>query len=1021
MKNFWNDFATPGAEFRGAPFWAWNGKLEEQELRKQIRLFKRMGLGGFFMHARVGLGTPYLSDTFFDCVRACQDEAQKEGTLAYLYDEDRWPSGAAGGIVTKNPDFRQRRLLLFELKPDEAAQHMPQGKIHLIAAGKVDGRRLTGLRALPSLTEAVKPGESVLVFEERPMKCSTWYNFQSYLDTMNPEAVREFIRVTYARYEKEVGDTFKTVSPAIFTDEPNYGHVCESLNAANTEIEIPWTPALPEEFRKRFGSDLLPHLAEIFYDVEGTDAFPTRWRYMETITSLFVNSFSRQIGEWCAGHGIDFTGHALMEDTLSEQTRAIGSAMRFYEHMQIPGMDLLTEHWRVYDTAKQVASAARQFGRNRRLTETDGCTGWDFPFAGHKALGDWQLALGVNLRCPHLSYYTMAAEAKRDYPASIFYQSPWFAEYAAVEDYFARLTAVMTKGEEQREILVLHPIESMWGIIGKDFKKDAATRELDESLIALRDQLLENHLDFDYGDEELLSRHARVAGKRLHVGKASYRVVLVPSMHTMRGTTLALLQKFHAAGGVIAFAAPAPKRLDGFPSIAVQEFARHFSGDWLRAAEAGRVLRVSDAAGKMPAPILSSLRRGDTFDALFLCNTGHTQDQLRHGADDDPTRCVDRRAAFDHVLITFDSPLGGAAMELDAETGAVFAADAEYNAGRWTIRTSFPTLGSRLFVVQKKAPEKMPAPRPAALPARDTAALDKNWKIRRSEPNVLVIDHFRAAEADGAFGIPEYVIALDDRLRKAQNLEKRGSNMPQPWLQIPPSGHSVRLRLEAVFECSELPASPVELGIEFPALYHIRLNGLPVFTDDESGFYCDASLRKLPLPLHAFRKGENTLELETVFHDHHPGLEAVFLLGDFGVTKNTLTAPCTSLHAGDWVAQGLPYYGGNVIYSQRIASPTGRMRLRFGEWGGTALRVLVDGVPGKVIGWPPYVAELRDLPAEFELGIEVLGHRRNVLGPFYCGESWPTWTGPGSFKMYVSPEKNLVPCGLLENPILEVL
>ena len=28
---------APGKEFRGAPFWAWNGKLEPQELRRQIK------------------------------------------------------------------------------------------------------------------------------------------------------------------------------------------------------------------------------------------------------------------------------------------------------------------------------------------------------------------------------------------------------------------------------------------------------------------------------------------------------------------------------------------------------------------------------------------------------------------------------------------------------------------------------------------------------------------------------------------------------------------------------------------------------------------------------------------------------------------------------------------------------------------------------------------------------------------------------------------------------------------------
>ena len=55
------EFAFPGSAWRGKPFWAWNGKLEPEELRRQIRVMRRMGMGGFFMHARVGLATPYLS------------------------------------------------------------------------------------------------------------------------------------------------------------------------------------------------------------------------------------------------------------------------------------------------------------------------------------------------------------------------------------------------------------------------------------------------------------------------------------------------------------------------------------------------------------------------------------------------------------------------------------------------------------------------------------------------------------------------------------------------------------------------------------------------------------------------------------------------------------------------------------------------------------------------------------------------------------------------------------------------
>ena len=93
-------FRSPTSEYRAAPFWAWNCKLEEKELLRQIDVFHRMGFGGFHMHVRTGMDTEYLSDEFMQLIRACTDKAKGEKMLAWLYDEDRWPSGAAGGIVT---------------------------------------------------------------------------------------------------------------------------------------------------------------------------------------------------------------------------------------------------------------------------------------------------------------------------------------------------------------------------------------------------------------------------------------------------------------------------------------------------------------------------------------------------------------------------------------------------------------------------------------------------------------------------------------------------------------------------------------------------------------------------------------------------------------------------------------------------------------------------------------------------------------------------------------------------------
>ena len=73
----------------------------------------------------------------------------------------------------------------------------------------------------------------------------------------------------------------------------------------------------------------------------------------------------------------------------------------------------------------------------------------------------------MNFRCPHLTHYSLAGGAKRDYPASIFEHSPWWPYYGEVEDYFGRLSLMLTQGKPVRDVLVIHPVESAWGVYGR--------------------------------------------------------------------------------------------------------------------------------------------------------------------------------------------------------------------------------------------------------------------------------------------------------------------------------------------------------------------------------------------------------------------------------------------------------------------------------------------------------------------------------------------------------------------------
>jgi hypothetical protein len=939
---------------------------------------------------------------------------------AWLYDEDRWPSGAAGGLVTKDPRYRQHRLRVALATPRSFKTRT--GLLATFAARITPDRRLASVRPLTAKTRP-RTDEQVLSFEVVTAPCEDWYNGYTYLDTLSHEAVQKFIDVTHKKYTREIGEHYGPLVPGIFTDEPNYGHVWRDAEPGPGEKACwtaSWTPKLPKVFKQRYGYDISPLLPEVFFDIEGQAVSQPRYHYFDCLTFLFVDAFARQIGQYCDEVGLLHTGHVLAEGSPSSQTNVVGSAMRFYEHMQAPGIDVLREANREYDTAKQCASVAEQTGRRWVLSELYGCTGWQFPFEGHKAVGDWQAALGVNLRCQHLSWYTMAGQAKRDYPASIFCQSPWWELYPTVEDYFARVGVLMSEGRAVRELLVVHPLESTWLCMGAGAAQETRRHELDRRLETLRDWLLEANLDFDYGDEEMLARLASVRGKgaapRLRVGKAEYAAVLVPPTITLRATTVKLLQRFAKAGGAVVMARPVAGFVDAAESNRARTLAARVKevpferNALLRALEKpARVLSILGQDRCEAAAVLYNLRENGNERYLFVCNT-------------------DRKEGTGPLEIVLEDKCE--VEEWDPADGSRWKAAFRNPRGRTRIRTELAASGSRLFVLKSKC-EKTLTPRPTLHDVSRLALKPGTWDIRRAEPNVLVLDRPRFRIGGGNLQGPMEVLKADARIRSALDIPHRGGRMVQPWARKRSrGGPAADVVLEYTFEAETIPGGELALALEQPERFCIRLNGFILDADADAGWWTDRCLRRIPVDPGFVRRGENVLELMTPF-DENTDLEAMFLLGEFGVrvdgTRLTLIRPPRTLHTGDWVTQGLPFYSGAIAYLGEMERPGGgdRVLLTLPALGGACVRVIVNGALAGVIGWQPYEVDLTEhlRPGRNELVVEVVSHRRNSFGPLHHRETVTPWTGPGEFVTQGRDwreDYSLIECGLLADPEIVV-
>ncbi len=981
LKELLADFAAPGVEYRGAPFWSLNGKLEETQMREEIRAFREMGFGGFFFHSRSGMATPYLSGEWFHYVNVAADEAEKCGLQMWIYDEDRWPSGSAGGIVTRDARYKVRFLICHT---GEVADDTPVvGRF----AASFNGESLTGYRPLKK-EEKPDANETQLTFHLHLGADDPWFNGACYLDTLNPLAVNEFVNTTHEAYLKHCGKYFNRVIRGFFSDEPNF-------NSFPGDRTLPWTENLAETFQKTFHYDIRAALPELVFPTKKPIS-KARLDFRRHLTARFDAAFGKTIGDWCKKHALVFTGHLLGEDTLSKAARNAGSPMRFYREMQMPGIDLLTEHALVFNTAKQCVSVARQLGMPRRLTECYGCTGWDFSFAGYRALGEWQYALGINFRCLHHAHYTLEGTGKRDYPASISRHSPWAKQFRAVENYFARLGAVLSKGNEVAKLLVVHPIESA-------FSRIVGTAEVPENqkLTALTNFLLSHQFDFDFGDEEILAQKGKIVPKMLCVGNAAYQVVLVPEMATIRATTLEMLQNFARNGGKVFYCGDAPEYLDGTLSSLPQEIYRGFVPfDETTLSDAVAPDFQLTQKGEAATSCLALQKEGKDFSTLYLVNTGceFPADPMAAPRVAERTiRCLD-------LQVQWRVPENFKLYQLDAETGRIY----RQNFTRQRDKIAFPCpLGALesalLLATQEEIADALPAKAevlPAFTPLPQTVAA-----VTFEEENVLVLDQLQCF-ADGQEIKGKTYLQIDAELKTLCGVTED----IQPWCKKPGvPKHTFQLEMRYEFFYETLPEKEMFLALENLELYAITLNGNAV-APQICGFWCDRAIVKVALPTGFFREGKNELRLKRRYDETTPGLESLFLLGDFGVKEDALTAPVKYLKYGDWTKQELPHYAGNIVYE--IELPEGTKSIRFPAVGGAAVENVETG---EIKMLPPFTMETCGATT---LKIRILGSRRNAFGPFYRDDHHqPMRRGaPGDFFALEREEKLLVPGGILLPP-----
>jgi len=958
------NFANPGNHYGSAPLWVWNTKVTKADIDSMLYGFKKNAFGGVFVHPRPGLITEYLSQEWFDDYAYTVRKGKELGLDVWIYDENSYPSGFAGGHVPEvMPESYNQGQMLHLTRVEVLPEVMGEFEYCL----KEENGSFTDITGRWK-DYAGKTGNYYLFNKEYYYR-SPWFGGYSYVDLLVKGVTEKFIDVTMSGYAKSIGAEFGKTVRGVFSDEANI----ETQGAGN----VRWTPDLFAVFRQKWGYDLLLHLPSLFE--ETGDWKKVRHDYFYTLLEMFVDRWSKPFAAYTAKNNLEWTGH-YWEHAWPDPSNGPDN-MAMYVWPQRPGIDMLFNQFNEerHDaqfgnirSVKELASVCNQLGKGRNLSETYGGGGWDLTFKDMKRLGDWEFVLGVNTLNQHLADMTIQGARKYDYPQSFSYHTPWWPYYKSLNEHFTRLTFALTRGEERNNVLVLEPTTSAWmyyahdksnerfGVIGREFQ-------------AFVTRLQKFQVEYDLGSEYIIKEKSSVTGGKFIVGNRSYGVVVIPpGMENVGGRTLELLKQFSAQGGKI-IQLEKLQYVDGAVRKGLEEFNRNVRGiDGVEESLKPGDLAISAAGGDL----FHQRRQLKDGQVLFLVNSDMTS-----------TAKAQVSIAGKKVLL------------LNTFTGEIEVYPSKAAGGKVSFSCDLPPAGSMLLFVANGEVGGFPlfagggemGGSPAGAGGRTLTG--GVTKVIRPADNTLMIDFCDVHIGDTLLKDKHVYYAADTVFKHF------GFKDGNPW------NTSVQFRRNIVdrdtfsrgsgFSVTYhftieggLDAKTLKAVVERAGGWKITVNG-QVVQPEKGEWWLDKSFGALKIGGYV-RPGENSIMLSTDKMSIYDEVEPVYILGDFNLVsadKGWRLSPPAPLEIGSWKEQGLPMYGQGVRYVKEVqwdVRPK-KVSVKLGKWSGTVAAASVNGRPAGVIGYDPFELDISKyvVAGKNNIEITVIGSLKNLLGPHH--------------------------------------
>ena len=970
-------FKIPPVEYRTAPLWVWNDDISKEKIDEDLNDLKSQGVWGAFIHPRPSLITPYLSKEWFTLVRHAVDKGKELGMHIWLYDEDSYPSGFAGGNVpAQMPEsYNQGQGLIMKqtnILPDDADNYfiiLKEENGHFVdISGKLQ-------------KENGKKGNFYL-FNKTYYEKRAWHGGYSYVDLIYKGVTEKFIDITMRDgYQKAIGDEFGKTVPGIFTDEPN-------INPPG-DASVRWTPDLFSVFEKQYGYDLKTVMPSLWLKTGNWRKI--RYDYQNLLLELFIDRWSKPWHNYCKQNNLKWTGHYWEHGWPKLDDGPDNMAM--YAWHQQPAIDILMNQYREDVNAqfgnvrsvKELRSVANQLGQNRTLSETYGAGGWDLRFQDMKRIGDWEYVLGVNFMDQHLTYMTIKGARKRDHPQSFSYHEPWWRDYHLSADYFARLSLAMSSGDQINSILVLEPTTTSW-INYTTMPPDNGVGELGAVFQKFLLNLEKLQTEYDIGSEHIIKNNGKISDGLFTIGKRSYQLLIIPpGMENFSKETVGLLEQYLSEGGKILSFAGTPHYINGNESSKIKDLAKQYSdrfiiADDLFSKNVQTMLANPEIRFHNPQAIKGKLfhhrRKMKDGEVVFLVNSD------------------DRQWSQGSFNVT-----GKSLSEFDLFSGQTKAYPCKKNGEQLIIDFNIPPAGSLLLYVSNKGNTA-----PEANKNITVTALKPLGKtiIERMAPNVLTLDYCD-------YGIGDITVKDVYCIKAANKIFEHYGFDGNPWSRavqykdrIISRNHfpaESGFKADYNFEVAEgVDLSTLQVVVEKPLSKQVLINDHNVAPT--GNYWLDKEFIVFNIGKYV-TPGQNKITLIIKPMSVFAELESIYIRGNFALetqNKGFKIIPAFKPAIGSWKENGLPFYADSVRYKQNYkinASKKKHYIVKLTHWRGTIASVKVNGKNAGFIYTPPYELDISRLikEGENEIAVTIIGSLKNTLGPHHAGvvkgSAWP--------------------------------